>query len=132
MEKLNNSFINLILNAAKNENKDLIIRELINNVPGDYNNEKAIHILTILADEFAFVTPADVDMEFIKKNLNLFMYKAEEYDIKDITLINVNNIEGEIYLEYCYKKKNENKDFVKTNTYISFINNPKILKKVLK
>lgn len=132
---INKNIIKVILKASNNDNKEAVLNELLNHISlsYDYNDNKAGHILEMLCDSKAIVKVTDVNVDYINKHLNLIMYNNEKYNIKDIEVTNVDNIECYVKVNYKYLEKiNEDRDDVSyqsTCTTINFIDNPDILKK---
>ena len=132
---INKSVIKAVLSTASKESKDLIINELLNHISlsYDYNDNKAGHILEMLVDPEAVISAKNINLDYINKNLNLVMYNHDKYNIKNIKVAGVDNIDGTVKFEYEYLEKvNEDRgDVSYTNSYvnISFIDNPDILKK---
>lgn len=132
---INKSIIKAILSASTKEAKDIIINELLNHVSlcYDYNDNKAGHILEMLVDPKAVISDKDINLDYINNNLNLIRYKPEKYNIRNIKVTGVDNIDGIVKIEYEYLEKiNEDRDDVSYSTScatISFIDNPDILKK---
>jgi len=133
---INQKIVNIVLKAASNTAKDIVITEILKHIAldYDYNDKKASHVLEILADPESLILIKDINLDYIKEHLNLLMYNPDNYIIKDIKVIYVNNIAGYAGIEYKYLEKiNEDRgdiDFSETHTNISFIDNPEILKDV--
>lgn len=122
-----------MLKAATPESKNVIINELLNHISlgYDYNDNKAGHILEMLCDSSSVITKKDISVEYIKHNLNLIMYNNEKYNIKNICIIDVDNIDCVAKVGYEYLEKiNEDRDdvsYCNGQTSISFIDNPDVL-----
>ena len=133
---INQKIVNIVLKSASHPAKDIVINEVFKHIglEGDYHDKKAAHVLEILADPESRVLIKDVNLDYIKEHLNLISYNSDNYIIKDIKLLGVDNINGYIWIEYKYLEKiNEDRgdiDFSITRTVISFIDNPEILKDV--
>lgn len=132
---INKSIIKAVLNSATKESKDEVLNELLNHISlsYDYNNNKAAHILEMLCDSKSIVSVKDINLDYICKNLNLVIYNHDKYNIKNIKVAGVDNIDCIVKIEYEYLEKvNEDRgDVSYTNSCvnISFIDNPDILKK---
>ena len=130
---INKSVIKAVLSASSKESKDLIINELLNHISlsYDYNDNKAGRILEMLVDPKAVISAKDINLDYINEHLNLLMYNRDKYNIKNIKVAGVDNIDGRVKFEYEYLEKvNEDRgDVSYTNSYvnISFIDNPDIL-----
>ena len=132
---INKSVIKAVLAAASKESKDLIINELLNHISlsYDYNDNKAGHILEMLVDPKAVVSTKDINLDYINKNLDLLMYNHDKYNIRNIKIVSIDNINATAKIEYEYLEKvNEDRgDVSYTSNYnnISFLENPYIIKK---
>ena len=132
---INKAIIKAVLNSATKESKEKVLNELLNHISMsyDYNDRKAGHILEMLADNNSIITCEDVNIDYINNNLNLLMYNHEKYNIKNIKVASVDNIDCNVRITYEYLEKiNEDRDDVGyTSSYsnINFIDNPDILKK---
>lgn len=132
---ISKKIIEAVIKQAKPYDKDKLLSTFITELGGNYsyNDDKVNHCLELLLDETKYISPDDVNIDYIKENFNKYLYKAEEYIIKDIELKSIDNIEGIIYINYNTKEKiNEDRDDIDFNQYnlgISFIDNPQVLKK---
>lgn len=132
---INKTITNIVLKAADEKSKIDVIKELLNHISlnYDYNDNKAGHILEMLVEPSSIVKLEDVNIDFIKNNLNLVIYKPEKYNIRNIKIENVDNIDCviKVYYEYIEKINEDRDDVSYTTDYcgISFIDNPDILKK---
>lgn len=132
---INKNIINTLLKAATTESKNAIIKELLNHISlgYDYNDTKAGHILEMLCDSDTVISVKDINVDYINKNLNLVMYNYEKYNIKNICVIDVDNIDCVVKISFDYLKKiNEDRDdisYCNGQTNISFIDCPCILLK---
>lgn len=131
---ISKKLIAALLGAATKERKDKVITELLNHISlsYDYNDTKAGHILEMLVDDKATVKTGDVNISYLEKNLKLIMYKAEDYNIRNIKVSDVDNIDCNVKVEFEYIEKiNEDRadcSYNYGNTTISFIDTPDILK----
>ena len=132
---INKAIIKAILNSATKESKDKVLNELLNHISlnYDYNDNKAGHILEMLVDPKAAVDIEDINLDYINEHLNLLIYKHDKYNIRNIKVDSIDNIDCIVRVSYEYLEKiNEDRDDVSyTSSYnnISFIDNPDILKK---
>jgi len=132
---INKNIINTLLKAATTESKNAIIKELLNHISlgYDYNDIKAGHILEMLCDCDTVISVKDINVDYINKNLNLIMYNHEKYNIKNICVMDVDNIDCIVKIRFDYLEKiNEDRDDVSYSngqTNISFIDCPGILLK---
>lgn len=132
---INESVVNAVLKCATPAAKDLVIKTILDNVNRhyDYQDNKAGHILEMLVDDKAFKKVEDINMDYVNDNLSKFIYNYDKYNIKDVVLEAVDNIDCLAIINYKYMDKvNEDRDDVEWSTgiiSISFIDNPVILKK---
>lgn len=102
---------------------------------GNYsgNDNKVNHALELMLNSSKFVEAEDIDMDYITENINKFIYKADDCNIKDITLASIDNIDCTVQINYKYLKKiNEDRADIGYNdscVNISFICYPEMLKK---
>ena len=131
---INKRIIKAIIDVSNKESKDIVINELLNHISlgYDYRDSKASHILEMLVDSKTVVSAKDVNLDYINKNLDILIYKADKYNIRNVKITNVDNIECTIRISYDYVEKiNEDRDDVSyTSSYtdVNFIDNPDILK----
>ena len=127
--------IDSVIKNANIKDKDFLLKMFIMNLSEgySYNDYKINHALEIMLNSDNIVKLEDIDMDYIVEHVSDFIYKAEEYNIKDITINSINNINGTIEIRYKYlAKMNEDRgdmDYSETYVNISFIDNPKMLKK---
>lgn len=126
--------IDTIINSAKNENKNLVLNLVINSLSQSYDGDNKIkHILDLLIDDNALIEIKNIDIDFIKNNPKVLMWNSDDYEFKDITIINVDNIETKVYVNYKYIEKHKlNLDGAKYkdgSSTINFIDYPEMLKK---
>lgn len=132
---INKAIINAVLNSATKENKDKVLNEILNHISinYDYNDSKAGHILEMLVDSSSIITCEDVNIDYINNNLNLLIYNYEKYNITNIKVNSVDNIDCIVKITYEYLEKiNEDRDdvgYTPSYSNINFIDNPDILKK---
>lgn len=132
---INKAIIKAVLNTATKDTKDKVLNELLNHISMsyDYNDNKASHILEMLVDSNSIITCEDVNIDYINNNLNLLMYNTENYNIRNIKVDSVDNIDCNIKITYEYLEKiNEDRDdvgYISSYSNINFIDNPGILKK---
>lgn len=131
---ISKSIIEAVINQAKPANKDAMLCEFIAKLGGcySYNDDKVNHCLELLLDGKKAIGPHNVNMNYIKDNFNKYIYKADEYIIKDIELKSIDNLEGIIYINYKHKAKinefNDKVDFDQAIVSISFIDDCQMLK----
>ncbi len=131
---INPKIFNAVLMAATKETKDLVLKALVEHIGNnyDYNDNKAGHIIDILLDKNAFITPEKVNLEFIEKHPERIMSNINRYNIKNISIGSVDNIDCTVRFKYEFIEKiNEDRDdvsYITTYTDINFIDTPEILK----
>lgn len=127
--------LNAVLKGANTSNKDNVIKEFIRYIDYgyDYNNTKQNRILEMLVDESSVIQPEDININYIKDNISKFVYKSEEYNIKNITIKDIDNISCNVIIKYDYIEKiNEDRDDISYSTtelHLNYIDNPELLKK---
>lgn len=102
------SLINALLKSATVEAKDNLIKMVIKNINRNYsyNYNKVNHFVEMLVDKSAIKNIEDVNLDYIKNNLDLIKYKHEEFNIKDIEIDSVDNIDCEVIIKYKAIEKN--------------------------
>lgn len=131
---INPKIFNAVLMAATKETKDLVLKALVHHIGNnyDYNDNKVGHIVDMLVDKNAFITPDKVNLKWIEAHPERLMYQIDKYNIKDISVESVDNIDCTIRVKYEYLEKiNEDRDDVSYTTShsdISFNDYPEILK----
>lgn len=132
---LNNAVIDAILKTATNESKNSVIKMFISYIHQgmNYNDDKCNHILEMLVDNYSIKTIEDVNFDYIKEHPELIMWKYEDYNIKDVEIERVDNIDCVVIVKYKFLEKiNEDRvdvDYQNNRTNINYIDNPDILKK---
>ncbi len=131
---ISKAIIEAVIKQSNPIDKDMVLGLFITNLGGNYsyNDDKVNHCLELLLNKTRLIIPNNVNIGYIEKNLNKYIYNADKYIIKDIKIKSIDNIEGIIYLDYiCKEKINEDKNdvgFSQYNVNISFIDNPEVLK----
>ena len=131
---INPKIFNAVLTAATKETKDLVLKALVEHISKnyDYNDEKAAHVIDVLVDKNAFITPDKVNLKWIEAHPERLVYKIDKYNIKNISVESVDNIDCTVRVKYEYLEKiNEDRaDVSYTSSYsdISFNDYPEILK----
>lgn len=133
---LSKKVFNAIAMTTTKEDKDLVIAEVLNHIHFnyDYNNKKANHLLEMLVDSTAIVKPEDVNLSYFDTNKDQLIYRSNEYNIKDITIKDIDNIDCLVWIEFKYiEKVNEDRDDISYTTgksLISYLDFPEILNNV--
>lgn len=128
------SLINALLKTATVEAKDNLIKMVIKNIHRNYSydDNRINHFIEMLVDKSAIKNIGDVNLEYIKNNLNLVKYNHENYNIKDIEVYSIDNVDGEVIIKYkAIEKINEDRADMTYTDYtvsISYLNFPEVLK----
>lgn len=128
------SLINALLKTATVDTKDSIIKMVIKNINKNfpYNDNKVNHFVEMLVDKSAIKDVKDVNLDYIKDNLDIIKYKHEEFNIKDIEVDSIDNIDCEVIIKYkAIEKINEDREDISYTDYktsICYLDFPKVLK----
>ena len=131
---INPKIFNAVLMAATKETKDLVLKELVKHIGNnyDYNDSKVGHIVDMLVDKNAVITPEKVNIKWLEAHPEQIIYQHDKYNIKNISIESIDNIEGTVRVkfEYIEKIKEDHDDVSYTSSYsdVSFIYYPEILK----
>ncbi len=131
---INPKIFKAVLMAATKETKDLVLEALVHHIGNnyDYNDNKVGHIVDMLVDKNAFVTPEKVNLKWIEQHPEHLMYQIDKYNIKNISVDSIDNIDCTVRVKYEYLEKiNEDRDDVSyTSSYtdISFVDYQQLLK----
>ena len=131
---VNKNVINAIIKNALLQDKDNVIKMFIDYIQDNvsYNDDKVSHILEMLIDKTAIKTIDDVNKDFVEDNMQLCVWQYDNYNIKDIEIIGINNIDCLVKISYKRMEKiNEDRgdiDWENCTSSISYIDNPKVLK----
>ena len=131
---INPKIFNAVLMAATKETKDLVLKALVHHIGNnyDYNDNKVGHIVDMLVDKNAFITTDKVNLEWIEAHLERLMYQNNEYNIRNISVDSIDNIDCTVRIKFEYIEKiNEDRgdvSYVSTYSDINFNDYPEILK----
>ena len=131
---INPKIFNAVLMAATKETKDLVLRALIEHIGinYDYNDAKAGHVIEILVDKNTFITPDKINLKWIEAHPERLMYQIDKYNIKNISVESVDNIDCTVRVKFEYLEKiNEDRydvSYTSSHTDINFNDYPEILK----
>lgn len=131
---INPKIFNAVLMAATKETKDLVLKELVKHIGNnyDYNDSKAGHIIDMLVDKNAVITPDKVNLKWIENHQDMLMYQIDKYNIRNIAVDSIDNIACTVRIKFEYLEKvNEDRGDVSYTPYysdISFNTYPEILK----
>ena len=131
---INPKIFNAVLMAATKETKDLVLKALVEHIGNnyDYNDSKAGHIVDMLVDKNAVITPDKVNLKWIEEHPEHLLYKNDKYYIKNISIDSIDNIECTVRVKFEYIEKidkdNDNIAYTPYRSDISFNDYPEILK----
>ena len=131
---INPKIFNAVLMAATKETKDLVLKALVHHISNnyDYNDNKAGHIVDMLVDKNAFITPEKVNLKWIENHQDKLMYQIDKYNIRNIAVDSVDNIDCTVRIKFEYLEKiNEDREdisYASSHTDICFNDWPEILK----
>ena len=131
---INPKIFNAVLMAATKETKDLVLKELLEHIGNnyDYNDSKSGHIVDMLVDKNAVVTPDKVNLEWVENHQDMLMYQTDKYNIRNISVDYVDNIDCIVRIKFEYiEKVNEDKEdvsYISSKSDINFNYYPEILK----
>ena len=131
---INPKIFNAVLMASTKETKDNVLKALVEHIGKnyDYNDQKVGHIVDMLVDKNAVVTPEKVNLKWIEAHPERLIYQIDKYNIKNISVESIDNIDCTVRVKYEYLEKiNEDREDVSyTSSYsdINFNSYPEILK----
>lgn len=131
---INPKIFNAVLMAATKETKDLVLKALVEHISNnyDYNDNKAGHIVDMLVDKNAVITPDKVNLKWVENHQNKLMYNIDKYNIRNISVDSVDNIDCTVRINFEYIKKvgedKEDVSYISSHSDISFNDYPEILK----
>lgn len=130
---VNKHLIDFIFDNAPVENKDAVIRELINHIIISYYDDKDAtdkvnNILGMLAAKYNIININRINCVYIRENiakLNLDLNNIYEY--KNIIIKNIDNITGNVIVEYQYRYRKTGNDWETNTLSINYFNNSMII-----
>jgi myo-inositol-1-phosphate synthase len=127
---INETIVRKYLTAIDESSKDDIIVEILKSISQyDYNHIKELHLLEMLSDAKTIVKQDNIDIDYIKSEINNFVYHGDTRDITNVTIDRIDNLECTVTIGYDYKDNDsENKDYLHSSVNINFVDSPKILK----
>ena len=131
---INPKIFKAVLMAATKETKDLVLKALVEHIGNnyDYNDSKVGHIVDMLVDKNAVVTQEKVNLKWVENHLDRLMYNCDKYNIRNIDVDSVDNIDCTVRINFQYLEKiNEDRgdvSYTSSHSDISFNDYPKILK----
>jgi len=131
---INPKIFKAVLMAATKENKDAVLQVLVEHIGKnyDYNDQKVGHIVDMLVDKNTIVTPDKVNLKWIETHPERLVYQIDKYNIRNIAVDSVDNIDCTVCIKYEYLEKvNEDRadaSYISSYSDISFNDYPEILK----
>ena len=131
---INPKIFNAVLMASTKETKDNVLKALVEHIGRnyDYNDQKVGHIVDMLVDKNAVITPDKVNLKWVENHLDHLMYQHEKYNIKNISVDSVDNIDCTVRINFEYLEKvNEDRgdvSYTSSHSDVSFNDYPEILK----
>ena len=131
---INPKIFKAVLMAATKETKDNVLTALVEHIGRnyDYNDQKVGHIVDMLVDKNATITPDKVNLKWVESHLDRLMYQQDKYNIRNISVDSVDNIDCTVRINFEYLEKvNEDRgDVSYTPSYanLNFNDLPEILK----
>ena len=131
---INSKIFNAVLMAATKETKDLVLKALVEHIGRnyDYNDQKVGHIVDMLVDKNAVITPEKVNLKWVEDHKDMLMYEPNKYNIRNISVDSVDNIDCAVRIKFEYiEKVNEDKEdvsYISSKSDINFNYYPEILK----
>ena len=131
---INPKIFNAVLMAATKETKDLVLKALVEHIGRnyDYNDQKVGHIVDMLVDKNAVITHDKVNLKWIEEHKDMLMYEPDKYNIRNISIDSVDNIDCSVRIKFEYiEKVNEDKEdvsYISSKSDINFNYYPEILK----
>lgn len=131
---INPKIFNAVLMAATKETKDAVLQALVEHIGRnyDYNDQKVGHIVDMLVDKNAVITPDKVNLKWVENHQDRLMYQIDKYNIRNIAVDSVDNIDCTVRLKFEYLEKvNEDRgdvSYTHSQSDVSFNDYPEILK----
>ena len=131
---INPKIFNAVLMAATKETKDLVLKALVEHVSNNctYTDENISHIIDMLVDKNAFITPEKINLKWIEEHPKHLIYNIDKYIIRNISVASVDNIDCIVKINFEFteniNKNINNAEYIKSYTNINFNDYPKILK----
>jgi hypothetical protein len=85
----------------------------------------------MLSDAKTIVKQDNIDIDYIKSEINNFVYHGDTRDITNVTIDRIDNLECTVTIGYDYKDNNSERkeeDYLHSSVNINFVDSPKILK----
>jgi hypothetical protein len=131
---INPKIFKAVLMAATKETKDAVLQALVEHIGRnyDYNDQKVGHIVDMLVDKNAVITPEKINLKWVENHQDRLMYQIDKYNIRNIAVDFVDNIDCTVRIKFEYLEKvNEDRgdvSYTSSHSDISFNDYPEILK----
>ena len=118
---INEKLINVFLQNAEQEDLIRGIKELINHlkIQSNYDFEKRVNNFINIVGGDKPISINDINIEFIKSNIDKFVYNSEEINKDSIKLSNIDIIDNSF--EIVYKRNKDNYNSIFTIDYDSYV-----------
>ena len=129
---INETIVRKYLTAIDESAKDDVIVEILKSISQyDYNHIKELHLMEMLSDAKTIVKEDNIDIDYIKSEINNFVYHGDTKDITNVTIDRIDNLEYTVTIGYDYKDNNSERkeeNYLHSSVNINFADYPKILK----
>ena len=117
---INDKLIDVFLQNAEQEDLIRGIKELLNHLKmqSNYAFEKQVNNFINIVGGDKPISINDIDIEFIKSNIDKFVYKSEEINKDSIKLSHIDTIDNSF--EIVYKRNEDNYNSTFTIDYDSY------------
>lgn len=118
---INEKLINMFLQNVEQEDLIRGVKELLNHlkIQSSYTFEKQVNNFINIVGGDKPISINDIDIEFIKSNIDKFVYKSEGINKDSIKLSNIDTIDNSF--EIVYKRNEDNYNSTFTIDYDSYV-----------
>lgn len=118
---INEKLINMFLQNVEQEDLIRGVKELLNHlkIQSNYAFEKQVNNFINIVGGDKPISINDIDIEFIKSNIDKFVYKSEEINKDSIKISNIDTIDNSF--EIVYKRNEDNYNSTFTIDYDSYV-----------
>ena len=118
---INEKLINMFLQNVEQEDLIRGVKELLNHlkIQSNYAFEKQVNNFINIVGGDKPISINDIDIEFIKSNIDKFIYKSEEINKDSIKLSNIDTIDNSF--EIVYKRNEDKYNSTSTIDYESYV-----------
>lgn len=121
---INDKLIDVFLQNAEQEDLIRGIKEILNHlkIENSYNYEEVLNNIINIIGGDKITTIEDINIDFIKDNINNILYRAEEIDKDSIEISDIDIIDNTIKIMYkreCNDYKNH--DRIKYTDYLKMV-----------